>query len=186
MCFNTPVTTPNSDVVGSWSTPVNHCRMVRCKLNHWWSAKTRCIQDVLRYSSHMKSSICLCISSCLWFDWFGLVSCVSVRNKQKKLCVCAVLLVYFFNTLKSVKWPSVERASTLPITPLPAAPLDSGQCAKQLWKRPHAFSLIECPLRNVFPTLPHFYQKHRNTHPLLSCKIGSPPSMTWWSSSGLS
>lgn len=46
------------------------------------------------------------------------------------------------------------------------------------------FSLIECPLRNVFPT-PHFYQKHRTTRPRLSCKIGSPPSMTWWSSSGL-
>lgn len=49
-------------------------------------------------------------------------------------------------------------------------------------------SLTECPLTNVLflsLTPPHppapislFYQKCRNTHPLLSCKIGSPPSMT--------
>lgn len=79
---------------------------------------------------------------------------------------CAVLLVCFFNTLKSVKCPSVGRTSLLPITPLPATPLDSGQCAKQLWKRPHAFSLIGRPFRDVFfPTFPIFIRsKGAPTH----------------------
>ncbi len=102
---------------------------------------------------------------------------VCVKNKQKKLWVCAVLLVYFFNTLKSIKWPSVERASALPITPLPAAPLDSDQCAKQLWKRPHAFSLIECPLRNVFPTLPIFIRSIEI--PTHFCHVRLVPLQVW-------
>lgn len=81
---------------------------------------------------------------------------VCVRNKQWELWMCAVLQMYFFYTLKDVKWPSEEQDSTLTITPLPATQLDRGQCAKHLWKRPPAFSLTECPLRNVFPTLPIF------------------------------
>lgn len=79
---------------------------------------------------------------------------------------------------KSVKCPSVERTSSLPITPLPATPLDSGQCAKQLWKRPHAFSLIEGPFRDVFfPTFPIFIRsKEVPTH---FCHVRLVPLQVW-------
>lgn len=61
-----------------------------------------------------------------------------------------------------------------------------GPMCKTAVERPSAFSLIDSPLRNVFSYSTHFYQKYRNTHPLLSCKIGPCPSMTWWSPSGSS
>lgn len=142
--------------------------------------------------SHWRIEIIFSFLSCLfdlnwlemWINWIS--SCISVRNKQRMLRLCAVLLAYSLNTLKIIKWPSVEQAFTQPITPLPVELFSSGQCAKQLWKRPHVCSLIEGPLRNVLSYSSHFYQKYRNTHPFLSCKIGSPPTMTWWSSSGSS
>lgn len=72
---------------------------------------------------------------------------------EKAVSVCGPAHVL---ALKSETCPSVERTSTPSITPSPSTPIDSGQCAKQLWKRPHAFSLIECPFRDVFPTLTIF------------------------------
>lgn len=124
-------------------------------------------------------------SSCIWLWTCCSSNCVCVRNKHKKavcacLCVCVCVRScksYFLDTLKTIKWPSVERTFTLPITPLPAAPFDSGQCAKQLWKRPHAFSLIECPLRNVFPTLPIFIRSIEI--PTLFCHVRLVPLQVW-------
>lgn len=107
---------------------------------------------------------------------------LNLRTFRHDTWVCGPASVL---AMKSETCPSLERTFTPSITPLPATQLDSGQCAKQLWKRPHVISLIECPFRDVFSYSLHFYQKYRTTHPLLSCKTGFSPSMTWWSSSGL-
>lgn len=99
-------------------------------------------------------------------DYFdvGLVSVFMWNTNRNKLCVCGPASVLLQHP-ESVKWPSAERTSPLPITPLPVMMSDSGQCAKQLWKRPHAFSLIECPFRNVFPALPIFIRsRETSTH----------------------
>lgn len=120
--------------------PTGHLRVVTTTVKVWSSA--------------------VALSS-VWFSF----TLDAVWVSERAASVCAVLLVCFFNTLKSVKCPSVERTSSLPITPLPATPLDSGQCAKHLWKRPHAFSLIGRPFRDVFFLLSPFLSEVKEYPP---------------------
>lgn len=82
------------------------------------------------FSPHASDAV---LQSVVFF--FSCLHSVSVT-----VSVCAVLLVLLQHPEESLTRPSVDRASALSVTPLPATPLDSGQCAKQLcWKRPRAF-----------------------------------------------
>lgn len=113
------------------SGPKTHLCIIRtrCKVKPQQTrGKTR---FVMCFFSHMQAM--LFCNLCVFF--FSCLHSVSVT-----VSVCAVLLVLLQHPEEILTRPSVDRASALSVTPLPATPLDSGQCAKQLcWKRPRAF-----------------------------------------------